>query len=162
MKAQTRTLTALVENKAGVLNRIASLFRRRRFNIESLTVGHSEQPGRSRMTIVVNEDTNIDQVFRQMYKIIEVIKIKKLDEFQAIIRDLALVKIKVAPKSRPKLAKILRTFKAKSVAKTSNSLTIELTSTPDKIDEFLDLVKSFGILEISRSGATAVSNEAKK
>jgi len=155
---KTHTLVALVENKAGVLNRIASLFRRRRFNIESLTVGHSEKEGLSRMTIVVNEDTNVDQVFRQMYKIVEVIKIKKLNEEKAIIRDLALVKIKLTPQTRTKILKNLKLFGGKVVKKNSKYLIAEICEQPEKIESFLDLVKDFGILEIARTGATAVSN----
>lgn len=154
----TRTLVALVENKAGVLNRIASLFRRRRFNIESLTVGHSEQEGLSRMTIVVDEKTNVDQVFRQMYKVIEVIKIKKLDEKKAIIRDLALVKIRLTAKNKNQLLKNIKLFGAKIAKKNSKYLIAEVCGEPSKINSFLALMKDFGILEISRTGATAVSN----
>ncbi|MFH1375358.1 MAG: acetolactate synthase small subunit [Patescibacteria group bacterium] len=155
---KTRTLTALVENKAGVLNRVASLFRRRRFNIESLTVGHSEKKGLSRMTIVVDEKTNVDQVFRQMYKIVEVIKIKKLDEAHAIIRDLALVRVKVSPRTKAKLMKAVKLFRAKIVSKKPNEYTIEIVGAPEKIDGFLALVKDFGVLEVSRTGVTAVSD----
>lgn len=159
MSPKTHTLSALVENKAGVLNRIASLFRRRRFNIESLTVGHSEKPGLSRMTIVVKEDTNVEQVFRQMYKIIEVIKIKILDEEKSIIRDLALVKIKTTAKNKPKILKTIKLFGAKTVHKNHKSLTVEIVGTPEKIDSFLELVQDFGILEFSRTGATALPME---
>jgi acetolactate synthase I/III small subunit len=155
---KTRTLVALVENKAGVLNRIASLFRRRRFNIESLTVGHSEKKGLSRMTIVVDEKTNVDQVFRQMYRIIEVIEIKKLDEKKAIIRDLALVKIRLTPKTSAKILKNVKLFGGKIVKKNSKYLIVEVCGEPSKIVSFLALMKDFGILEVSRTGATAVSN----
>lgn len=153
-----RTLTVLVENKAGVLNRIASLFRRRRFNIESLTVGHSEKPGLSRMTIVVDENTNIEQVFRQMYKIVEVIKIKKLDESKTIIRDLALVRVKAKTK-RTQLIKIIKEYKAKVLSKKNDSVTIQIVHTPEKIDQFFKKIKPFGILEVSRTGATALSEQ---
>ncbi|MFH1546273.1 MAG: acetolactate synthase small subunit [Patescibacteria group bacterium] len=155
---KTHTLVALVENKAGVLNRIASLFRRRRFNIESLTVGHSEKEGLSRMTIVVDKETNVDQVFRQMYKIVEVIKIKKLDEEKAIVRDLALVKVKLTPPTRAKILKTLNLFGAKIVKKNSKYLIAEICEQPEKIERFIDLMKDFGILEIARTGVTAVSS----
>ncbi len=158
MSAKTHTLVALVENKAGVLNRIASLFRRRRFNIESLTVGHSEKEGLSRMTIVVDENTNVDQVFRQMYKIVEVIKIKELNEDKATIRDLALVKIKLTPKNKAKVLKNLKLFGAKIVEQKPKYLIAEICGKPEKIVSFLDLVKEFGLIEVSRTGATAVSN----
>jgi len=150
---ETRTLTALVENKAGVLNRIASLFRRRRFNIESLTVGHSEKPNLSRMTIVVEKNTNINQVFRQMYKIVEVIKIKKLDESKAIVRDLALIRVK----NYPQLAAIVRKFEGKIANKNDKSTTIEISGTPEKINNFLETVRKSKILEVARSGVTAVA-----
>lgn len=153
MIKETRTLTALVENKAGVLNRIASLFRRRRFNIESLTVGHSEKPNLSRMTIVVEKNTNINQVFRQMYKIVEVIKIKKLDESKAIVRDLALIRVK----NYPQLAAIVRKFEGKIANKNDKSTTIEISGTPEKINNFLETVRKSKILEVARSGVTAVA-----
>lgn len=155
--SKTHTLVALVENKAGVLNRIASLFRRRRFNIESLTVGHSEKEGLSRMTIVVNASTNVDQVFRQMYKVVEVIKIKKLDEENATIRDLALVKIKITAKNKAAVLKNLKLFGAKIAKQNSHYLIAEICGEPRKIESFLAIVSDFGILEISRTGATAVS-----
>jgi acetolactate synthase I/III small subunit len=158
MSPKTHTLIALVENKAGVLNRIASLFRRRRFNIESLTVGHSEKKGLSRMTIVVNAETNVDQVFRQMYKIVEVIKIKKLDEENATIRDLALVKIKITAKNKAAVSKNLKLFGAKVAKKNSHYLIAEICGEPRKIESFLAIVADFGILEIARTGATAVSS----
>ncbi|MFH0834073.1 MAG: acetolactate synthase small subunit [Patescibacteria group bacterium] len=154
MPPKNRTLVALVENKTGVLNRVASLFRRRQFNIESLTVGRSEKKGLSRMTIVVEKGTNIDQVVRQMYKIIEVIKIKKLDEAEAVLRDLALVKIAKSPE----LAKILRQFGAKTIKKNGEFIVTEICAEPGKIDEFLQVAKKFGILEISRAGATGLSS----
>ena len=154
MPPATRTLVALVENKSGVLNRVASLFRRRQFNIESLTVGHSEKKGLSRMTIVVEKNTDIDQVFRQMYKIIEVIKIKKLDEGAAVLRDLALVKIRKSPE----LVKLLRNFGAKIARKNGEYLVAEICAEPGKIDEFISAARKFGILEISRAGITALSS----
>lgn len=154
MPHKSRTLVALVENKSGVLNRVASLFRRRQFNIESLTVGHSEQKGMSRMTIVVEKGTDVDKVFRQMYKIIEVVKIKKLDEGEAVIRDLALVKIKKSAE----LAPVLRKFGARVARKNGEFLVAEICAEPQKIDEFIVAVKKFGVLEISRAGATALSS----
>lgn len=156
--SQPRILTALVENKAGVLNRIASLFRRRRFNIESLTVGHSEKPGLSRMTIVVGKNTNFEQAYRQMYKIIEVIKITKLTDQDAIIRDLALLKIEWRAKNSSALKKLIQSAKAKVVKKNSHSITIEICGEPQTVDQFIAACKKFGILEVSRTGATAISN----
>jgi acetolactate synthase-1/3 small subunit len=158
MTPRSNILTALVENKSGVLNRIASLFRRRRFNIESLTVGHSEKPGLSRMTIVVNENTDIEQVFRQMYKIIEVIKIKKIESGNAAIRDLALVKVKISPKTKAKLLKTIQLFHAEIVSKKPKELIIQIVGQPEKINSFLDLIEVFGVVEVSRTGATAINS----
>ncbi len=110
------------------------------------------------MTIVVNEDTNVDQVFRQMYKIVEVIKIKILDEQKAIIRDLALVKIQTTPKNSVEIAKTVKLFGGKVVKKNTKYLIAEICGEPSKIEGFFALVKNFGILEISRSGATAMSS----
>jgi len=106
------------------------------------------------MTIVVERGTDIDQVFRQMYKIIEVIKIKKLDESAAVIRDLALVKIRKSPE----LAKVLRKFGAKIAKKNGEFVVAEICAEPDQIGEFIAAVRKFGILEISRTGATALSS----
>ncbi len=110
------------------------------------------------MTIVVNDDTNVDQVFRQMYKIVEVIKIKILDDQKAIIRDLALVKIKSTPKTRPQILKTIKLFGGKVAKKNGKYIVAEIVGEPTKIESFLELVQDFGVLEISRSGATAVSN----
>jgi len=158
MTPRSNILTALVENKSGVLNRIASLFRRRRYNIESLTVGHSEKLGYSRMTIVVNENTDIEQVFRQMYKIIEVIKIKRIDSRAAVIRDLALVKVKVTPATKAKLLKTIQLFHAEIVNKKGSEMIIQIVGQPEKINSFLDLIKVFGVMEVSRAGATAMNS----
>jgi acetolactate synthase I/III small subunit len=153
----SRILVALVENKSGVLNRIASLFRRRRFNIESLTVGHSEQKDRSRMTIIVDESTNVDQVFRQMYKIIEVCKIKRLNPDEAIMRNLALVKIKNTTATKKNLLKVLRKFHAKIIIENSKNLILEIVGEPEKLEQFFEEVKKFKILEISRTGTTSIA-----
>ncbi|MFH0776647.1 MAG: acetolactate synthase small subunit [Patescibacteria group bacterium] len=158
MSPKPRTLVALVENKTGVLNRIASLFRRRRFNIESLTVGHSEKKGLSRMTIVVEEGTDIDQVVRQMYKIVEVIQIKKLDSIDAVIRDLALVKIAVSAKNSAQISALVKKFKARVPRKNGTFWVLEICESPEKIEAFLTAAGKFKILEISRAGATALSS----
>ncbi len=157
MADKTHTLTALVENKAGVLNRIASLFRRRRYNIESLTVGHSELSGLSRMTIVVGAETNVDQVVRQMYKIIEVIKVKELITDKAIIRDLALVQIGVTARNKAKLTKTLKAFDTRVMDRQPTVWTIEIVDTPDQIDNFLRLIRPCKIKAIARTGATALA-----
>ncbi len=157
---KTHTLTVLVENKAGVLNRIASLFRQRQYNIESLTVGHSEQAGLSRMTIVIDGQTNTDQVIRQMYKIMEVIKVKELPADSAIIRDLALIQIGVTASDKTKIMSILKRFGVRVIKRKPTHWTVECVGTPDEIDKFLTLLKPFKIQTVSRTGATAIPHSS--
>ncbi len=155
---KNHVLTALVENKSGVLNRIASLFRRRRFNIESLTVGHSETPGLSRMTIVVDGTTDVEQVIKQMYKIIEVIKIKELDESTAIIRDSALVTFAIRADSA-ELRQEIKRLSGLIVKQSTKSLTAEFFGSPLAVDNFLNAIRRFAPVQVARSGATAVATE---
>lgn len=156
---KNHVLTALVENKSGVLNRIASLFRRRRFNIESLTVGHSETPGLSRMTIVVDGTTDVEQVIKQMYKIIEVIKIKELDEETAVIRDSALVTFATTDAATA-LQQEITALGGRTVKQGAGTLTAEFFGTPMAVDHFLNSVRRFAPLQVARSGATAVATDA--
>jgi len=109
------------------------------------------------MTIVVGKNTNAEQAYRQMYKIVEVIKITKLTDKEAIIRDLALLKIELSSKANSVLKKLLKTHGAKVVKKTSSSITVEICGTPQAVDKFISACKKFGILEVSRTGATAIS-----
>jgi acetolactate synthase-1/3 small subunit len=156
---KTHTLTVLVENKAGVLNRVTSLFRRRRFNIESLTVGHSEQPGLSRITLVVDgTNTNVEQVIRQMYRIIEVIKVEELSAENMIVRDLALVQVTAPTKAKTaKLQTILRGAAAKVLQKKTTGWVIQLTAEPKAIDQLVRVLQPFGLLAVARTGATAIA-----
>jgi acetolactate synthase-1/3 small subunit len=152
------TLLALVENQAGVLNRIASLFRRRRFNIESLTVGVCEKPGLSRMTIVVDgETTNVDQVLRQMGKLINVIEVKDVTGAGAVIRELALIKVQATPKTETEILKIANMFHAKIIQEKAQAFLFELVGAPDKIEACLELWQPLGIAELCRTGVTAMA-----
>ena len=152
------TIVALVENRPGVLNRIASKWRQRGFNIESLAVGHSEQPGLSRMTFIVDgTTTDVDQVTKQMYKIIEVVKVSDLTEHEIVHRELALIKVTATPQQRSAIIEIVDVFRAKIVDVAQESLIVEVTGTEDKVDAFLEMLRPFGIKEIVRTGRIAMT-----
>ena len=151
------TLVALMENKPGVLNRISSLFRRRNFNIESLTVGHSETPGISRMTIVTEGDsTIIEQVKKQLYKLINVTKVTDVTDEPTVIRELALIKITASSATRSEITSLVDIFRAKVVDVAPDSLMVEITGTEDKVDSLLGLLHPFGIRELVRTGRVAM------
>jgi len=154
----THTIVALVENRPGVLNRIASKWRQRGFNIESLAVGHSEVPGLSRMTFTVDgTTTDVDQVSKQMYKVIEVVKVADLTEHDMVHRELALVKVTATAKERGGLMEIVDIFRAKIVDVASDTMIVEVTGTEDKVDAFLEMVRPFGIKELVRTGRIAMA-----
>jgi acetolactate synthase-1/3 small subunit len=151
------TLVALMEDKPGVLNRISSLFRRRNFNIESLTVGHSETPGISRMTIVSEGDsTIIEQVEKQLYKLINVTKVTNVTDEPTVIRELALIKVMASGATRSEITGLVDIFRAKVVDVAPDSLMIEITGTEDKVDSLANLLRPFGIREMVRTGRVAM------
>lgn len=151
------TIVALVEDKPGVLNRISSLFRRRNFNIESLTVGHSETPGISRMTIVTEGDNRvIEQVEKQLYKLINVIKVVNVTDEPTVIRELALIKVRADSATRSEITGLVDIFRAKVVDVSPDSLMIEITGTEDKVDSLVNLLRPFGIREMARTGRVAM------
>ena len=151
------TLVALMEDRPGVLNRISSLFRRRNFNIESLTVGHSETPGISRMTIVSEGDsTVIEQVEKQLYKLINVTKVTDVTDEPAVIRELALIKVMASGTTRSEITGLVDIFRAKVVDVAPDSLMIEITGTEDKVDSLAGLLRPFGIREMVRTGRVAM------
>ena len=153
-----RTLVAWVEDKPGVLNRVASLFRRRAFNIESLTVGHTEEPGVSRMTIVVDgERTDTEKVVQNLYKLVNVIKVKDVTEQPAVIRDLALIKVEARNGNRAEVMQIVETFRARVVDVGLDALTVEVTGTEDKIDGLFEVLQPFGVEEMVRTGRVAMT-----
>ncbi len=151
------TIVALMEDKPGVLNRVASLFRRRGFNIDSLAVGHSETPGISRMTVVVDgDDRTLEQVAKQLHKLVNVTKVFDLDG-DSVKRELALVKVHVTPPNRSEVIGLANIFRASIVDVSPDSLIIEITGTEDKVDSLLELLRPYGIRELSRTGVLALS-----
>jgi acetolactate synthase-1/3 small subunit len=152
------TLVALVENKPGVLNRVSSLIRRRNFNIESIAVGHSEQEGLSRMTIVVDGDaTAVEQVRKQLDKLIDVVKVTDITGEGIVARELALIKVHATPATRSEIMQIVDIFRAKIIDVSPDSLLIEVTGNEEKIDGLYSLVKRFGIKELARTGRIALT-----
>ena len=158
MSSTKHTLVALVEDKPGVLNRIASLFRRRAFNIQSLAVGGSEQPGLSRMTIVVVGDSaQVEQVRKQLDKLINVVKVSDITEEEMVARELALIKVKATASTRSEIMQIVDIFRANIVDVAPGSLTVEVTGDADKLDSLLGLLRDFGVREVSRTGRIALT-----
>ena len=152
------TIVALVQDRPGVLNRIASKWRQRGFNIESLTVGHSEVPGLSRMTFTVDgTTTDVDQVTKQMYKVIEVVKVSDLTEHDMVYRELALIKVAAATDQRSALIDIAEIFRGKIVDVAQDSLIVEVTGTEDKVDAMLEMLRPYGIKELVRTGRVAMT-----
>ena len=157
MAATKHTLVALVEDKPGVLNRMASLFRRRSFNIDSIAVGHSEVPHLSRVTVVVNGSTAmVEQVRKQLDKLVEVVKVSDITGDNITIRELALIKVRATSATRSEIIEIADIFRANIIDVASDSLTIEITGDEDKIDSLLNLLRGFGIKEIARTGRIAM------
>ena len=152
------TLVALVEDKPGVLNRAASLFRRRGFNIQSLAVGHSEQPGLSRMTIVVAGDSaQVEQVRKQLDKLINVVRVSDITEEDLVARELALIKVNATASTRSEIIQIVDIFRANIVDVAADSLTVEVTGDEDKVDSLFELLRRFGIKEVTRTGRIALT-----
>lgn len=151
------TLIALVENKPGVLNRVASLFRRRNFNIESLNVGQTEQPDISRMTIVM-DGQNLDarKVEGNLYKLVNVLDVQDVTNQPSVTRDLALIKVKASPEQRGEIANLASIFRARIVDVANDSVIVEITGTEDKIESLLELLRPQGILEMVRTGQVAM------
>jgi acetolactate synthase-1/3 small subunit len=155
--AQQHTIVALVEDRPGVLTRVASLFRRRGYNIASLAVGKSERPGLSRMTFVVtgNEDT-VSQVTKQLDKLIEVVRVSNISSEEIVVRELALVKVNSNHETRGEIVQIVNLFRASIVDVGSQSMVIEVTGEEDKINALYGLLEPFGILEMLRTGRVAM------
>jgi acetolactate synthase-1/3 small subunit len=160
---KTKVISVLVENKPGVLHTIANLFRRRNFNIESITVGPTQQQDISRMTITINGDEKtIDQVVKQVAKQIDVLKVSELEQGNFVMRELALIKVNVpSAKERSDIINCVDVFRCRIIDVSTDSLTVEITGTPEKIDAFLNLMKSYGVIEIARTGVTALARGAK-
>jgi len=155
-------LSVLVENHAGVLSRVAGLFSRRGFNIESLAVGVTENPDVSRMTIVVEGDEYIvEQVSKQLNKLINVIRVKKLESQDSVRRELALIKVVATASTRSEIIQIVEIFRAKIIDVSRNTLTIEASGDEEKISALEQMLKQFGIKEIVRTGLIALERGNK-
>lgn len=151
--AQSHTLSILVENNSGVLTRVAALFARRGYNIDSLAVGMTEDPDVSRMTIVVfGDDAVIEQVIKQLYKLIEVIKVVDLSKEEYVDRELALIKVAATSETRAEILQIVEIFRAKVIDVGSNTMVIEITGGSEKISAIEKLLRPFGIKELARTG----------
>ena len=156
------TLSVLVENKPGVLTRVAGLFARRGFNIDSLVVGETENPQLSRMTITVDEqDQPVEQVTKQLHKLINVLKITDLDPAGSVERELLLIKVKAGSQNRSEILQMVEIFGATIIDVTSEVLVIEMTGTREKVGAFIDLLGPFGIVELMRTGRLAMSRGRK-
>jgi acetolactate synthase-1/3 small subunit len=156
------TLSVLVENKPGVLARVASLFSRRGFNIDSLAVGPTEHEDISRMTIVVNvAELPLEQVTKQLNKLVNVLKIVELDPVQSVQRELTLIKVRADAENRSSVLEMVTLFRARCVDVASDAVTIEVTGTPDKLKAFIKVLEPFGIKELVQSGMVAVGRGAR-
>jgi acetolactate synthase I/III small subunit len=155
------TLSVLVEDEAGVLSRIAGLFARRGFNIESLAVGPAEQMGVSRITMVVpGEDQVIEQLTKQLYKLINVLKVQDITEIPCVERELMLIKVNATAQLRSEILEIVQIFRAKVVDVSEDSLTIEVSGDPGKMVAIVQMLNKFGIREIARTGKVALTRES--
>ncbi len=156
-----RTITALVQDRPGVLNRVSSMFRRRGFNIASLAVGHSEEPDLSRMTFVVEgDDRVVEQVTKHLHKLIDVIRVSDISNQNIVSRELALIKVRSNVQSRSEIMQIVHIFRANIVDVAADSLVVEVSGDENKIDSLHDLLKSFGVVEVMRTGTIAMNRGA--
>ena len=155
-------ISILLENESGALSRVAGLFSARGYNIESLTVAPTEDPSLSRMTIVTRGSENIiEQIIKQLHKLINVIKITELDPGFAIEREIALVRVSVAAGKRGEVLEMATIFKAIAVDVGTNAITFQVTGTPAKINDFLELIRPYGIVDLVKSGRIAITREPK-
>ncbi|MCM3628881.1 MULTISPECIES: acetolactate synthase small subunit [Paenibacillus] len=152
------TIAVIVNDQPGVLQRVSGLFGRRGFNIESITVGASEEQGLSRMVIVTTgDDHTLEQITKQLYKLIDVIKVIDLSSNPMVSRELALIKVSAEPSSRPEILGVVDTFRAAVVDIGTHSLIVQVIGDTEKIDAMVELLKPYGIRELSRTGVTALN-----
>ena len=150
-------LSVLVENQSGVLSRISGLFSRRGYNIDSLSVGETEDPKYSRMTIVVNGNYQfLDQIQKQLNKLVDVIDIEELKQDEAVYRELVLIKVKAEEDKRASIIEVLEIFRGRVISVAADDLTIEMTGDQQKVAAFIDLMRNYGIKEMVRTGVTAL------
>jgi acetolactate synthase-1/3 small subunit len=156
------TFAVYVEDKPGVLNRIASLFRRRAFNIDSLTVGHTEVEGVSRMTIVCDADeTSARRIEANVYKLVNVLRVDDLSHLASVDRELAMIKVSATSENRAQVMQLADVFRARVVDVSAESLIVETTGTEEKIDRLLDVLRPYGVLEMVRTGRVAMARGAR-
>ena len=152
------TLVILVEDKPGVLNRVASLFRRRAYNIESLTVGHTHLEGLSRMTIVLDGDEfSVERLTSYLYRLVNVIQVEDLCDKPMVSRDLAMIKVSTTPENRAEVIQMVDVFRARVIDVTAHSLIIEVTGDEEKINGLVEILKPLGIIEMVRTGSVAMA-----
>lgn len=159
-----RVITVTVINQSGVLNRVTGLLMKRQFNIESITVGHTEQPNFSKMTFIVHVDdeNKIEQLIKQLSKQIDVLKVNDITDKSMVLRELALIKVVSPPNLRLEMNAIVEPFRPQVVDTSKNVVTYEVVGHPEKIDAFIELIRPYGIKELTRTGATAAIREAQK
>ncbi|MGG1617479.1 acetolactate synthase small subunit [Paenibacillus sp. NRS-1782] len=151
------TIAVLVNDHPGVLQRVSGLFGRRGFNIESITVGQSEEAGLSRMVIVtIGDKNNLEQIEKQLYKLVDVIKVIDLSSKPMVARELAMIKVKAEPPQRPEIMGVVETFRAAVVDVGTTSLIVQVIGDTEKIDAMIELLKPYGIRELTRTGVTAM------
>ena len=150
------TLVALMQDHPGVLNRVVSLIRRRAFNIESLAVAHSETPGVSRMALVVDA-ADAEQIVKQLYRLIEVLKVRDVTDAPAVEREMVLLKVHAPSARRAELVALTSVFGARTLDVGASSMVLEMTGAPEKVQSFIDIVRPFGIKEMMRTGRVAMA-----
>ena len=156
------TISILVNDQPGVLQRVAGLFGRRGFNIESITVGASEEPGLSRMVIVTTGDSRtLEQIQKQLYKLIDVIKVVDISATPMVARELGLIKVDAEPSKRPEILGIVDTFRAAVVDIGASTMIVQVVGDTEKIDAMVELLKPYGIRELTRTGVTAMTRGAR-
>ena len=154
---QHHILSVLVQNRPGVLARVSGLFARRGFNIYSLAVAPAEEEGFSRITIVVDlESTSLEQIVKQLFKLIEVVKISELDPRRSVERELLLATVRTSPESRSQVIELVNIFEGKILAVGVEAITVSLDGHPDKLDDFEELLAGYGIVELQRTGRVAL------
>ncbi len=151
------TLVAWMRDKPGVLNRVSGMLRRRNFNIDSLQVSHSETPGISRMTFVVDGDERVaDQVIKQMRKLVDVTRVENITDKPAVLRELALIRVRTTPETRAEILQFADIYRAQIVDVALDSLVVQVVGSEDKVDSAIQLLENFGIIEMVRTGRVAL------
>ena len=158
-----RVITVIVLNQSGVLNRVTGLLMKRQFNIESITVGHTEQVNASKMTFVVNvaDETKLEQLVKQLSKQIDVLKVNDITEKSIVLRELALIKVVSPSNLRHEMNSIVEPFRPQIIDTSKNVVTYQVVGHPDKIDAFIELIRPYGIKELTRTGVTASVRETQ-